>query len=318
MEAAVLHWSASWPVLTGYVAVAGCHLTGVLRSRPATRSSPAEARQPIVLEGGASRQERRREAILFQLGLLVVLLALVSPVGYASTVYIWVRMAQTLLVAVVGPGLIVVGAPWEALRAALTRQGPPAPRSPSSLRSPSSPLSSQPPSRVPWLQSQPVLAVVAANVVWLGWQVPVLFDAARANAGLALIEHLSYLAAGTVFWLQLISSRPFQQPTPPLRRVTLLIGTVAASTVFGMMLVFGSGVLYPAYANSAHHLMTVLDDQQLAGAVWWMGILPPMIIAAVALMMDWLKEEESAELTAGLDRLLTPRRHGWPSRPVIR
>jgi putative membrane protein len=316
VAAAVLHWSASWPVLTGYVAVAGCHLTGLLRLRPATAPSTAEAGEPMAPEGGASRQERRREAILFQLGLLVVLLALVSPVGYASTVYIWVRMLQTLLVAVVGPGLIVVGAPWEALRAALTRRVSPPPRSPSSPPSPSS--SPQRPSHVPWLQSHPVVAVVAANVVWLGWQVPVLFDAARANVGLALIEHLSYLAAGTVFWLQLISSRPFRQPTPPLRRMTLLIGTVAASTVFGMMLVFGSGVLYPAYANSAHHLMTVLDDQQLAGAVWWMGILPPMIIAAVALMMHWLKEEESAELTAGLDRLLTPRRHGWPSRPVIR
>ena len=98
----------------------------------------------------------------------------------------------------------------------------------------------------------------------------------------------------------------------------MVIGSVAASTVFGMMLVFGSGVLYPAYANSAHHVMSVLDDQQLAGAVWWMGILPPMIIAAVALMMEWLRDEESAELSAGLDRLLTPRRHGWPSRPVIR
>ncbi len=50
--------------------------------------------------------------------------------------------------------------------------------------------------RSPWLLSRPVLAVVAANVVWLGWQVPALFDAARANAGLALVEHLSYLAAG--------------------------------------------------------------------------------------------------------------------------
>ena len=62
----------------------------------------------------------------------------------------------------------------------------------------------------------------------------------------------------------------------------------------------------------------MLDDQQLSGAVLWMGMLPPLIIAGVALMMQWLSDEESAELSAGLDRLLTPRRHGWPSRPVIR
>lgn len=312
MEAAIEHWSASWPVLIGYIAVAACHLVGLRRSRPVA--------QAVAPEAGATSQERRREAILFQVGLLVVLLALVSPVGYLSTVYIWVRMLQTLLVAVVGPGLVVVGAPWEAFRAALTgrtSRTPSRQQLPVSASNQASGIRNVQP-RAPWLLSRPVLAIVAANIVWLGWQVPALFDAARANAGLALIEHLSYLAAGTVFWLQLISSRPFSQPTPPLRRIALLIGSVAVSTVFGMMLVFGSGVLYPAYANSAHHIMTVLDDQQLAGAVWWMGMLPSMIIAAVALMMQWLRDEESAELSAGLDRLLTPRRHGWPSRPVIR
>lgn len=311
METAIEHWSASWPVLIGYVALAAWHLVGLSRSR--------HVAQAVTPEAGTS-QERRRDAVLFQLGLLVVLLALVSPVGYYSTVYIWVRQMQTLLVAVVGPGLVVVGAPWQSFRAALTSRTSRAPSS----QAPTASASSQPSGvrevqqRTPWLLSRPVPAVAAANAVWLAWQIPALFDAARSDAGLALIEHLSYLAAGTVFWLQLISSRPFSLPSPPLRRLRLLIGTVGASTVFGMMLVFGSGVLYPAYANSAHHLMTVLDDQQLAGAVWWMGMLPSMSIAAVALMMQWLKDEESADLSAGLDRLLTPRRHGWPSRPVIR
>jgi putative membrane protein len=313
VETAVEHWSASWPVLIGYVAVAAWHLAGLRRSRPAGQPGRPQAGTPQA----GTRRERRREAIVFQLGLLVVLVALVSPVGYLSTRYIWVRMLQALLVAVVGPGLIVLGAPWTALGRVLAR------RTALSRRT-SAPDGQDVPGvraarpRSPWVLSRPVLAVAAANIVWLAWQLPALFDAARSNAGLALIEHASYLVAGTVFWLQLISSRPFSQPTPPLRRMALLVGTVAASTVFGMMLVFGSGVLYPAYANSAHHVMSVLDDQQLAGAVWWMGILPPMIVAAVALMMQWLKDEESAELSAGLDQLLTPRRHGWPSRPVIR
>jgi cytochrome c oxidase assembly factor CtaG len=89
-------------------------------------------------------------------------------------------------------------------------------------------------------------------------------------------------------------------------------------TVLGMVLVFGSGVVYPGYANAAHHTMTVLDDQQLSGAVLWMGSLLPFVVGGVALMMAWLSDEESAELTDGLDRLLAPRKNGWPSRPVIR
>jgi cytochrome c oxidase assembly factor CtaG len=99
----------------------------------------------------------------------------------------------------------------------------------------------------------------------------------------------------------------------------MLVGTVIVWTVLGMVLVFGSNVLYPVYANSAHHaVMTVLDDQQLSGAVLWMGIIPVVITAGVALLMQWLDNEESADLSAGLDRLLAQRRGGWPSRPVIR
>jgi cytochrome c oxidase assembly factor CtaG len=77
-------------------------------------------------------------------------------------------------------------------------------------------------------------------------------------------------------------------------------------------------VLYPVYAGHAHQVMTVLDDQQLAGAVLWMGMLPPMIIAAVALILQWLGDEEAAALSAGLDALLTPRNSSWPSRPGLR
>jgi cytochrome c oxidase assembly factor CtaG len=274
VDVAFSHWSASWPVLIAYVLLAASHLAGASR-------------------GGGTRQERLRAAVLCQLGLAVIALALVSPVGYWSGTYIWVRAVQELLVAVVGPGLIVLGAPWAAFR----------------LR----------PAWLNWIVARPVVAVIAANVVWLGWQLPVLYDAGHGSAGLALAEHVSYLAAGIVFWLQLISSRPITQQTPPLRRIALLVSTVGAWTVLGMVLVFGSGVLYPVYANSAHHVVTVVDDQQLAGAILWMGMLPPLIIAGVALLMQWFSNEESAELAAGLDRLLAPPRpHGWPSRPVIR
>jgi cytochrome c oxidase assembly factor CtaG len=64
--------------------------------------------------------------------------------------------------------------------------------------------------------------------------------------------------------------------------------------------------------------MTVLDDQQLAGGVLWMGMLPALMVACVALLLQWFANEESAELSAGLDRLVSPRMGAWPSRPVIR
>jgi putative membrane protein len=285
VEVAFSHWSVSWPVLIGYVLVAAAHLTGLWRLRAA----------------GVRGPELRREALLFHSGLAIIVLALVSPVGYWSGEYLWVRALQALLVAVIGSGLVVVGAPWAAFGRVL-------------------------PGRVSAVASRlgrvsvriSMAAVVAFNVVFVCWQLPALADPAGSSAAVRLAEHACYAGFGVLLWLQLVGSRPLVPVATPLRRMAMLIGTVVMSTVLGMVLVFGSGVLYSGYANSAHHVMSVLDDQQLSGAVLWMGMLPPMIVAAVALLMHWFDNEESQELSAELDRLLTPRRHGWPSRPVIR
>ena len=211
---------------------------------------------------------------MFQLGLAVIALALLSPMGYLSDVYIWVRALQLLLIAVVGPALIVLGAPWAAFRLA-----------------PRSAQLAAGPARAGRGRSERGLARPGSC--------PASTTRRTAARCVALVEHVSYVVAGLLFWFQMISSRPLAQRTSPIRRFALVVGTAAAFTVIGMVLVFGSGVFYPVYANSAHHLTTVLDDQQLSGAVLWMGILLPLMVAGVALLMEWFSNEESAELTAG-------------------
>jgi putative membrane protein len=297
VPAAFSHWSASWPAIICYLVVAGAHLTGLRRLREPGR-------------------ELRDQALVFQGGLLLALLALVSPLGYWSDVYLWLRGLQFLLLAVVSTGLVVLGAPWTALRAAFARRS----ITPAPAGSRTQPVFSDrnAAARKPWLLARPRLAVLVANAAWLVWELPALSDAARTSAVLATACHVTYLAAGLLFWLQLAGSRPLAPWTTPLRRVRLVVGTAVAFTILGMVLVFGSSAVYPAYAGAAHHVMTVLDDQQLAGAVIWMGSLPPLITAAVALLLRWLNEEESAELSAGFDRLLTPRKDAWSVRPGIR
>ena len=293
MSPVLAHWSAVWPVLAIYLAVAGAHLAGTLR-------------------GGLGRAAGRRavigEAALFQGGLLLALLAIVSPLRYWSGIYIWVRAVQDLVLAVVAPGLIVVGAPWPALARSVGRPQ-------IGQQALDGPAAGQ---RRPWWLRWPLATVVAFNVIWLGWHLPALFDKVPASAAAAALEYVLYLGAGVLFWLQLIGSRPWTPTAPPMRRIALLVGTVAADTILGMVLVFGSGVFYRYYGNSSHHVMTLVDDQQLAGAVLWMGVLPPMISAAVAVLIRWLNDEESEDLSVGIDRLLTQRSSAWPSRPRFR
>jgi cytochrome c oxidase assembly factor CtaG len=293
MSPVLAHWSAVWPVLVIYLAVAGAHLAGTLRGG---------------LGGAAGRRAVISEAALFQGGLLLALLAIVSPLRYWSGIYIWVRAVQDLVLAVVAPGLIVVGAPWTALARSVGR-----PQIGQQVLD--GPAAGQ---RQPWWLRWPLATVVAFNVIWLGWHLPALFDKVPASTAAAALEYMLYLGAGVLFWLQLIGSRPWTPTAPAMRRIALLVGTVAADTILGMVLVFGSGVFYRYYGNSSHHVMTLVDDQQLAGAVLWMGVLPPMISAAVAVLMRWLNDEESEDLSVGIDRLLTQRSSAWPSRPRFR
>jgi cytochrome c oxidase assembly factor CtaG len=155
MNMVVSHWSADIAVLAGCLVIAAVHLAGV-------RGMMADARRA----GPAAPAGLVREVIAFDAGLAVVLLALVSPVAYWSRDFIWVRSLQDLLLAVVAPPLIVLGAPWLPLRRGLSpRRGGPVPASVAKR------------SAGGWL-SWPVAVTAAFTVAWCGWHVPVLYDAA--------------------------------------------------------------------------------------------------------------------------------------------
>jgi cytochrome c oxidase assembly factor CtaG len=338
------HWSANPAVLAACAVTAGLHLTGLLRG-PRAAGQRASGDPGQTLPGGpvrgpsaaGRRGGRLREALIFYAGLVTVLTALVSPLGYWSGRYIWVRAIQDLMLATIAPPLIVLGAPWLPLRRgldAVLRPGGAARRGLDAVLPPGGaarrglaavrrglaavrwPGRSGPAARdrrVPWWLTRPALVAVAFNLVWLLWHVPALFDFARTSRAGAAAEIISYLALGIAFWLALVGSAPMSPRLTPLHRVTLVFGTVTVDTVLGMVLVFGSGLLYPAYRGGGHRVLSVVADQQVAGAVLWMGLLPTFIVLAVALFLRWLNDEEATELTTGLERLLGPHRYTWPS-----
>jgi putative membrane protein len=289
------HWSANAAVLAVVAVLAAVHLRGTLALARDARAS-----------GGKPPAGLGREAAVFCAGLLTVLLALVSPVGYWSQRFVWVRSIQDLLLANVAPALIVLGAPWLALRRG-AGLGPWAPR----------PGAEDRPAPVAGWARVPVLVVIAFNVIWCGWHVPVLYDGALRHTVVYAAEIVSYIGFGVVLWLQLIGSRPVSPVLSPLRRVVLLTGTVIVGTLLGMVLVFGYGLAYPAYLGAEHHVLSVVYDQQAGGAVLWVLMLPAYVTAGIALLIRWLNDEESQALAAGFDRLLKPAKPVWPSRPGL-
>ncbi|HET7246137.1 MAG TPA: cytochrome c oxidase assembly protein [Streptosporangiaceae bacterium] len=297
MNVVVSHWSANAAVLAVAAVAVAVHALGL-------RGMAVDARR----QGEDTRRGMGWEAAAFYGGLLVVILALLSPLAYWSARYIWVRSLQDVLLANVAPVFLALGAPWLALRRGLPFRRPPAadagrPRAADAVPRP--------------LAGRVRLAVgtvIAFNVAWCGWHLPPLYDAALRYPVVYAAEVVSYLGLGVAFWLVLIGSRPVSPVLPPLRRVMLLAGTVVVGTLLGMVLVFGSGVAYPSYLGAGRHLISVVYDQQTGGAVLWVLVLPVYVSAGVALLIRWLKDEEAQALTSGLDRLLKPAKPAWPSR----
>ena len=264
------------------------------------RGSPARPARPAA------------RAVAYQAGLLLALLAVVSPMGYWSYRFIWVRNLQDVVLAIVAPALIVLGAPWLPLSRGLGLSG-------RLRRLERSGQAEDEAGQVvqPGWQTVPILVTVAFCALWWVWHLPGPFDAAVTSSVVYAAEVVTYLAVGILFWLQIVESPPLRPRLAPLNRVALVVGAAASCTVLGLIRVYGPGLAYPAYLGLGHGLASVVAYQQVGGAILWVIPLIPFSIVAVALVVRWLKDEEAEATDADFDRLLK-HKSAWPSRPGLR
>ena len=307
MNVVVSNWSANVAALAAYAVAAVTHLLGV-------RDAATDAgRQGRPLPPGQVRR-----AVAFQAGLLLAVLAVVSPIAFWSYRYIWVRNFQDVILAIAAPALVVLGAPWLPLRRGLglavrdrrAAGAPAAPREPGGSDA----------AGRDWSPGWPVLPIVVTVMfcaVWWVWHLPGPFDAAVRSPAVYALEMITYLAAGILMWLQLVESPPLRPQLPPLRRIALVLVLAASGTVLGLIRAYGPGVAYPAYLDSGRSAAAVVSDQQAGGAILWVIPLIPLSILAVGLATRWLSEEESEPSAADFDRLLK-HKSAWPSRPGLR
>ena len=307
MNVVVSNWSANVVALAAYAVAAVTHLLGV-------RDAATDARR----QGRSLPPGQVRRAVAFQAGLLLAVLAVVSPIGYWSYRYIWVRNFQDVILTIAAPALIVLGAPWLPLRRGLGLAG--RDRRPAGAPgAPNEPGGSDAAAR-DWSPGWPVLPIVVTVMfcaAWWVWHLPGPFDAAVRSPAVYALETITYLAAGILMWLQLVESPPLRPQLPPLRRIALVLVLAASGTVLGLIRAYGPGVAYPAYLDSGRSVAAVVSDQQAGGAILWVIPLIPLSILAVGLATRWLSEEESEPSAADFDRLLK-HKSAWPSRPGLR
>jgi putative membrane protein len=216
--------------------------------------------------GRRERDTVRRDASFYS-GLVVLVVAIDSPVDtYADSLF-WVHMVQHVLLTMVAPPLLLLGRPW--------------PRSVRVLPIGARRVVARALHAGRFLAGPPV-AFVLFNGVLLGWHLPVLFDLTLRNEGVHDLEHALFLATGLLFWTHLTptSRRPRLRAS---QRIAYGVGAILVSWVLAVVLGFASHPVYAHYAALAHRPggISALADQQLAAGIMWVPASIPFTIAVL-------------------------------------
>jgi putative membrane protein len=287
------HWSFD-PFLVVAMAVACWHEIGLRRL--ARRSRPERTRQ------------RRLRSLWFYAGLVVLLLAVESPIDYWADDYFFVHMIQHLLLMFAAPSLIVAGAPWQPLLDAL-----PARSGRSVTRGVLAGAWSRPLRALGGLVLRPWVSIGLFNAVMIFWHLPGPYDLAERNQAVHIwLMHGSFLAAGVLFWLQFIPSPPFRRRMPLLSQAGALLGTNVIMIVLAMALsIFASGSVYSVYAHVPGVTLPPFADQQIGAAILWVCgdfWAVPTMIAVIRQMVA-----ADGSMSVALDKMLNrgAARSGW-------
>ncbi len=235
-----------------------------------------------------------RRGWFFLAGLVVLVLALTSPIEAYEGQLFSVHMVQHMLIELVAAPLLLAGAPITlALRAA----------SPSVRRRLLAVLQS----RVVHLVSFPIVAWILFAAVNWGWHFSILYNEALENPWLHDLEHASFLAAALLFWWPAIGVDPSPWKIPHPVRLLYLFLAMPQNSFLGVALLSAETVLYPHYVTNLRTWGPApLDDQRLGGTLMWVGGDLAFLVAMAIVIAGWMRYEDRR--TARLDARLAAER----------
>jgi putative membrane protein len=215
----------------------------------------------------------------FMSGVIFVWTAVGSPLATLDHQLLTIHMMKHLLLMTVAAPLILAGAPSFPLVCGLPRLF--------IKRHP--PLASGP---TRWLQRcfrQPVLCWLAGTAAVIGWHLPVVFQLGLRSPGVHILEGVSFLAAGLLFWSPIMQSPPRAVRSPRWSMALYLFLATLPCDILSAFLVFCNRLVYPVYLSTPHRFsLPPLEDQESAGALMWVWVTFAYLIPAVAITVQLL------------------------------
>ena len=264
---------------TGGVVDASWHLEPVVLGSLAVYAALYTLRWRRSRAEGGPRAAPAWRLAMWWLGLLALAGALVSPLD---------RLGEQLASALMVQHLLIADLAAIALTVALTRH---------LLRPVTRAIHTV--ERRAGLLAHPVFGAIAyAGTMWF-WHVPVFYDATLEHEVVHLAEHLSFAAAGLLYWWHLLSPIPSRHRLKGLGTVAYMAVTKILVGFVGVMLTFAPGDAFYDYGFTADRLgMDAIDDQRVAGLIMALEQSIVMGIALAWLFVRMLGDSERDEQRA--------------------
>jgi putative membrane protein len=253
-------WTFEPGVIIGVAIVGGAYVARWRRVRRA-RSSRRKADAPVW------------RLLCFLGALLLVLIALVSPVDALADQLFFMHMVQHMLLLDLVPILAILGFTKVILR--------PVTRAVGELERRAGAL------------AMPAFAVVLYVAVIWSWHIPAAYDLALRHPTVHLLEHVSFLLAGSLYWWHLLSPIRARMRLRGMGPVLYMTSTKLFVGALGMGLAFAPSALYPYYVHRARVWgLAAGEDQSIAGLIMAVEQSLVMGIALVVLFVRALAESE--------------------------
>jgi putative membrane protein len=259
------HWVFDPFVVAAILAAGSLYAAGLVRLRRTGRSVDRSA------------------AIAFFCGLSALVLALVSPVDAYSDVSFTVHMGQHLVLTLLAPPLLALGAPITlALRAT----------SPNTGRRISRVLNG----RTASFLSRPVVGFLLFVGVPFVVHFSPMFDLALRSQPVHAAEHALWLGAALVYWWPIVGRDPSPHPMPHHVRLLSLFLSMPAMAFLAVAIYSASAPLYPAYASlPAPWGPEALTSQRNAAVLMWVGGTFGSVLAMLIVAAAWKRDEDARQ-----------------------
>jgi cytochrome c oxidase assembly factor CtaG len=233
---------------------------------------------------------RRLRTWLAAAGAVLAVGVLVPPVGTEARRYVFAQAVQFVVLAIVAPALVVLGAPWRTGRAGS------------------------------WLgrvrSDHPAMArclaiLVGFIAIALAWRLPAAVNALVRHPALTIVEAVTLIGAGCALWLELVESPPLRpRISRPLRAAFAALpmwSMWASAYVMG----FSRAAWFTALAHRGG--LSTVADQQIAAGLLVAGAGLSFVPVVYVSLMTWLRDSARAgdEFRTASGPVLPRPPRGW-------